>query len=159
MIIVIISCVACGSNSETKSETQSDSSIVQGGEDNIDSEVDEETLTSTQEDTLMTIETKYGKLYYPKKYQDEINLNQTESDGIITIQCNSNDEKEYLLFTIVIGDIVGDTIGTIDDKDGNTWNVIVDVPELSDVSELDDETQNQLYAMQEAVNVLIENLN
>ena len=66
--------------------------------------------------------------------------------------------QEYNLFKGMICDAEGDSVGTVTDDAGQTRNVFVDIPELPDLSDLNEDEQNQLYAMQEAVNVLIENL-
>ena len=66
--------------------------------------------------------------------------------------------QEYNLFKVMICDAEGDSVGTVTDDAGQTRNVFVDVPELPDLSDLNEDEQNQLYAMQEAVNALIENL-
>ena len=66
--------------------------------------------------------------------------------------------QEYDLFKVMICDAEGDSVGTVTDDAGQTRSVFVDVSELSDLSDLSKEEQDQLYTMQEAVNVLIENL-
>ena len=68
------------------------------------------------------------------------------------------DGKTYTLFALSIGEEVGQLAGTLTDKRGTSRDVYVTVYDLGDISELALDKQDQLYAMQEAVNVVVENL-
>ena len=105
--------------------------------------------------TLSEINTGFGTLYSPQKYEQLLKA-EVDSDTIKFI--TEQDGKTYTLFDLRIGKEVGQLAGTLTDKRGTSRNVYVTVYELGDISELAQDKQDQLYAMQEAVNVVVENL-
>ena len=105
--------------------------------------------------TLSEINTGFGTLYIPQKYEQLLKA-EVDSDTIKFI--TEQDGKTYTLFDLRIGKEVGQLAGTLTDKLGTSRNVYVTVYELGDISELAQDKQDQLYAMQEAVNVVVENL-
>lgn len=107
----------------------------------------------------MTVEAQYGLLFYPAKWNGLLVTSESVADEIDSvIFAAAVNGQEYNLFKVMICDAEGDSVGTVTDDAGQTRNVFVDIPELPDLSDLNEDEQNQLYAMQEAVNVLIENL-
>ena len=152
-ILLCLSLAACngGNNASSGQEASStsNSSTVQP----------ENTGTSEDENKLMTVETQYGPLSYPEKWEDSLVISESvvgEIDSVIFAATVNG--QEYDLFKVMICDAEGDSVGTVTDDAGQTRSVFVDVSELSDLSDLSKEEQDQLYTMQEAVNVLIENL-
>ena len=121
----------------------------------------EESLVVTESETeetadLMKIDTAYGSLYYPAEWKDYLATEESQEDGILTVSFSAKvDAEEYPLFKVMICSEEGDSVGTIKDAEGTTRNVFVENFELSNISDLDEETQNRLYAMQEGVNALI----
>ena len=105
--------------------------------------------------TLSEINTGFGTLYIPQKYEQLLKA-EVDSDTIKFI--TEQDGKTYTLFDLRIGKEVGQLAGTLTDKRGTSRDVYVTVYELGDISELAQDKQDQLYAMQEAVNVVVENL-
>lgn len=153
MILLCFSMAACGTGDDEDavqgSEISSDSSAVQSETDG----------SSEDESSLMTIETQYGSLYYPAEWEDALETSETlenETDSVVFAV--TADDQEYTLFIVMICDAEGDSVGAVTDDSGQTRNVFIDISELPDLSDLSEEEQDQLYAMQEAVNVLIENL-
>ena len=151
--LLCFSMAACGTGDDKDaaqgSEISSDSSAVQSETDG----------SSEDESSLMTIETQYGSLYYPAEWEDALETSETledETDSVVFAV--TADDQEYTLFIVMICDAEGDSVGTVTDDSGQTRNVFIDISELPDLSDLSEEEQDQLYAMQEAVNVLIENL-
>ena len=69
------------------------------------------------------------------------------------------DGRQYPLFSVIINSAQGDTVGTIRAKDGSVKNVFVDIYELPQIESLSRKDQEQLYAMQEGVNDVVEALN
>ena len=61
----------------------------------------------------------------------------------------------YINIGIEDGEVAGKITGS---DDGTQSDVYVSVPELGDISYLEEDTQDHLYAMQESVNVVVENL-
>lgn len=149
MILSVMMLSACGSNERTDSPASSQNETVSSSESSGE----------IQDDKLMTIETKYGVLYYPAQYKDSLVTEESEENGILSVGFKAIiDGKTYTLFKVMICDEEGDSVGTIKDSDGQEHNVFVDINELDDISDLDEDVQNQLYSMQEGVNVLIDNL-
>ena len=153
MILLCFSMAACGTGDDgdaaQESEISSDSSAVRSETDG----------SSEDESSLMTIETQYGSLYYPAEWEDALETSETlenETDSVVFAV--TADDQEYTLFIVMICDAEGDSVGAVTDDSGQTRNVFIDISELPDLSDLSEEEQDQLYAMQEAVNVLIENL-
>lgn len=105
--------------------------------------------------TLSEINTGFGTLYIPQKYEQLLKA-EVDSDTIKFI--TEQDGKTYTLFDLRIGKEVGQLAGTLTDKRGTSRDVYVTVYDLGDISELAQDKQDQLYAMQEAVNVVVENL-
>ena len=105
--------------------------------------------------TLSEINTGCGTLYIPQKYEQLLKA-EVDSDTIKFI--TEQDGKTYTLFDLRIGKEVGQLAGTLTDKRGTSRDVYVTVYDLGDISELAQDKQDQLYAMQEAVNVVVENL-
>ena len=105
--------------------------------------------------TLSEINTGFGTLYIPQKYEQLLKA-EVDSDTIKFI--TEQDGKTYTLFDLRIGKEVGQLAGTLTDKRGTSRNVYVTVYELGDISELAQDKQDKLYAMKEAVNVVVENL-
>ena len=93
--------------------------------------------------------------HIPQKYEQLLKA-EVDSDTVKFI--TEQDGKTYTLFSLSIGEEVGQLAGTLTDKRGTSRDVYVTVYDLGDISELAQDKQDQLYAMQEAVNVVIENL-
>ena len=107
----------------------------------------------------MEVETEYGTLYYPARWKDVLVTAQEKSDEMLTVDFSASVEgKEYRLFQVVIGGQEGDSAGILTDDTGNQRNVQLSVEELAGIEELSEEEQNQLYAMQEGVNDLLEHM-
>ena len=104
---------------------------------------------------LSEIHTDFGTLYIPQEYEQ---LLKTETDGNTVMFSAEQDGKTYALFDLSIGAEAGQLAGTLTDKRGTSRDVYVTVYDLGDISELAQDKQDQLYAMQEAVNVVVENL-
>jgi predicted small lipoprotein YifL len=103
------------------------------------------------------IETPYGNFSYPKEYEDNLILDRQEDGDTYTITFAAKPaDTEYQLFKVTIGGEPDDGFygGQIEDADGNTHDYYITPYDLGDLTELDDATQNQLYAMQEALNEL-----
>lgn len=105
--------------------------------------------------TLSEINTDFGTLYIPQKYEQ---LLKAEVDSHTVKFITEQDGKTYTLFDLNIGEETGQLAGTLTDNRGTSRDVYVTVYELGDISELAQDKQDQLYAMQEAVNVVVENL-
>ena len=159
MILSMTMLSACGNNERTDSSASSAETMSSISSSQNETGSSSESSEEIQDDKLMTIETKYGVLYYPAKYKDSLATEESEENDILSVDFKANiDEKTYTLFKVMICDEEGDSVGTIKDGDGQEHNVFIDINELDDISDLDEDVQNRLYSMQEGVNVLIDNL-
>ena len=116
-------------------------------------------LKLKKQSKLSEIKTGLGTLYIPKKYEKLMQTTINDGDNSCTIDFFSVlDGKQYDLFEISIGEEKGQYVGTITGKKGDSHNVFVEVYDLGDISGLPQDKSDQLYAMQEAVNTVVENL-
>jgi len=118
-----------------------------------------ETEVAAEAEELMEIETLSGVIYYPAKWKDSIEVNETQEDENNNIVfCAKVAEKEFELFELTVGKKDSMVIGSLTNSEGNKNDVYVELKELGDMEELSVEDQDLLYAMQEGINVIIENL-
>lgn len=115
--------------------------------------------TEEEKVNTMIVETQYGDLFYPQQYQDFVSVDEKIEGENLTITFKTTIEDiEYPLFDIMINEEEGDSVGTLEDDHGKVRNVYVEIIN-TDVPELSEDDQNQIYAMQEGVNVLVDHLN
>ena len=109
---------------------------------------------------LAEIETKYGSLFIPQKFADTMDAKITANreDACKVVFSATKEKKSYDLFKICIGEESGQLVGTLTDENGIEHNVYASVFDLGSMENLSTDEQDQLYAMQEAVNVVAENL-
>lgn len=109
-------------------------------------------------EATFVIATQYGDLAYPVQWQDQLETEQTETkDGVKVDFFTSVGKTRYQLFSVIIGD-EENLVGSIRDANGTVRNVSVAMADLGDISALRQADQDQLYAMQEGLNVVVENL-
>ncbi len=108
----------------------------------------------------MVISTDYGDLLYPEMWGDSLVTNQRqEGDGLaVEFTAKLDDGRSFELFQITIDTGVGEVVGEIADADGVKHTVYLVVKELETEADLTEEELNRLYAMQEDLNYLIDNL-
>ncbi len=105
------------------------------------------------------IETGYGNMYYPQKWEDSLIVTQKVDSGKLTVQFDARlSEKQYTLFSVIVGEANGDLVGELTDDHGNRRRVYLVVAELADISNLSQGEQEILFAMQEDLNYLLDNL-
>lgn len=114
---------------------------------------------SENTDNLAEVQTNLGTFYIPQKYEQvlQITTNDTDNGGTVRFS-TEQDEKSYSLFELSIGDETGQLAGSITDPNGTSRSVFVTISDLGDISSLSQDKQDQLYALQETVNVVVENL-
>lgn len=149
MLLVICSIVGLLAGCGKKTMESTADSVVKASE-SAPPEEETEDLSKLSE-----INTDFGTLYIPQKYEQ---LLKTEVDNDTIKFITEQDGKTYILFSLSIGEEAGQLAGTLTDKRGTSRDVYVTVYDLGDISELAQDKQDQLYAMQEAVNVVVENL-
>ena len=93
------------------------------------------------------IKTAYGDLHFPEQWEAYLKVEQAEGDNALTVQ-----------FSATIGDETGDIAGTLTAADGTQRTVCIKIDEISKNDALSASEQQQVYAMQEDLNYLIDHL-
>jgi hypothetical protein len=107
----------------------------------------------------IAVRTKYGSLFYQDQWEECMVVTQTDDSACVTVVFEAEiNEVCYPLFRIVIGEAEGDPVGYLTDAQGSQHTVFVYPDEIGEYAALTDGEQNRLYAMQEEINFLIENL-
>ncbi|MCD7860256.1 MAG: hypothetical protein LUH51_08915 [Firmicutes bacterium] len=115
--------------------------------------------TTGMEDGLSEISTELGTLYFPSEWIDDVVTQEENGDSSCSVTFSAEiGGAWYELFTVSIGENEENSVGTLTDADGNARAVSIEAYDLGDLSALSAEEQDQLYAMQEALNVVAENL-
>ncbi len=143
--VMTLGMTACGGKSGT------DQSAAQATEE-------EAVAIPAAEETWETITTPYGDLRYPGSLYGDLKREEGMEDNIYKMKFYTDvDGTSYDLFTLYIGGEVGDAtyLGTLTGKDGAQNEVYVLPHDLGDLSELDSEQQDKIYAMQEALNEVL----
>lgn len=116
-----------------------------------------EEVVSAAVDILIT--TEYGDLVYPEQWTDLVEITTTKEGEAIKVTFEAPiGETKYFLFAMVIGGTEGVPAGELTGPDGVVRSVNLIVEEIVEIPELTEGEQNRLYAMQEDLNYIIENL-
>ena len=107
----------------------------------------------------MVVNTPYGDLYYQEQWSDNMVVEQKAEGDLVRVSFLAEfNGLKYALFDLVIGGGEEESVATITDAAGTVRNVSVNFLELGEYPELSEDDQNQLYAMQEDINYVIENI-
>lgn len=111
------------------------------------------------ESEYMVIITEYGDLYYPEQWTDYLRTEQTmEGDSLkVSFSAKLND-AEYPMFQVTIGESEDTEVGELTDSSGTKRSVHMRVDEMGEIENLTEIEQQRLYAMQEDLNCVIDNL-
>ena len=103
--------------------------------------------------------TPYGELYFPGQWAEYTQIDQVSGSGFVEVIYSAQfNVRNIPLFSIIIGEGEGVQAGTITAEDGTQRNVYVKFEELEEDESLGKIEQNRLYAMQEDLNYLLDNL-
>lgn len=107
-----------------------------------------------QDEEAFTIETVYGNLYYPKKWEPQLRTEIVEEENYtVKFYGVVEDKEEQHLFSLVFGDN-GSKLGSLE-KDGEIITVSIAFEETSMDENWSDDEKKVIYAMQEDINYLI----
>lgn len=141
--MLLMALLLCGCGSKANENTQNENS------DNI--EISED----------IVVETKNGDIKYSDQWEEFARTEVTEeneiSEVVFSAEINGN---SYKLFEVVINgdESKGEYVGDVTDKDGQTHKVYIKMESIEQDDNLSDEEMNRLYAMQEDINYIIDNL-
>lgn len=107
----------------------------------------------------IVVATKFGKLYYQDQWEEFMRIAQVEEGNNVTVSFAAEiGDNRYPLFNVIIGRGEGEPVGQITDDQGMQRNVFVYMEDIVGIEELPEGEQNRLFAMQEDINFVIENL-
>ena len=151
--MLVLGLAACGKKTETGTDTKTDV-----GNEEAKSTGEEALAIPAPDEAWEVIPTPYGDLRYPANLYEDLKREEGTEDGIYSMKFSTDqDGKSYDLFSLYIGGEVGEAtyLGTLKGKDGSESEVYVLPYELEDLSKLDTEQQDMIYAMQEALNEVL----
>lgn len=129
-----------------------------------------ETTTNAAEETIdpelndpnrdwEPIDTKFGRLRYPDDLFEYLQTNQTETEDSVSVLFTAEIQGNKIdLFEIVINSEAEQSAGKITGPDGVQREVHMNFIQLNTPGELSDGETDRLYAMQEALNFVLDHL-
>lgn len=148
--MLVFSVTACGGKTDSE-KTGADPAGAAATEE-------EAIAIPAEEETWEVIATPYGDLRYPASLYEDLKREEGTEDDVYKMKFSTAyDGVTYDLFTLYIGGEVGDAtyLGTLKGKDGSENEVYVLPHELENLSKLDTEQQDKIFAMQEALNEVL----
>lgn len=119
----------------------------------------ETTVSVTEDVPYVVVNTPYGDLFYQDQWGADMTVEQlTEGDSLKVNFSTVVNGTTYPLFSFVIGSGEGTMVGELTDAAGIRREVYASMASLPDMSVLTAAEQNRLYAMQEDINYVIQNL-
>ena len=114
-------------------------------------ENDTSTIDQMLEEKGYKIKTDFGTLYYPKKWKNQIRIEESDSDVYsVKFYATINENKEVHIFDIVFGKTKGVLLGSLDGT-----NVYLVYSENSYEETCNEKELNTIYEMQDDVNYII----
>lgn len=106
------------------------------------------------------VDTSFGTLKFPEQWKKDLKIEKNTTETGEEIIFRETITKDCLtLFTICIDmPESGSYIGNLTDAAGKTHEVYLQINELEMQEDLPKETKSRIYAMQESVNDIIDNL-
>ena len=105
------------------------------------------------------ISTPYGPLYYPEKWKEFVRIEETEATEYkLQFWALIDGHEEQHLFDIVYEGKGENFLGYIHDKNGDKVSVHMECFDINISEEWSKEQKEQLFAMQEDVNYIIDRL-
>lgn len=107
----------------------------------------------------IVIETTYGNLYFPGKWRECLQVEQSNIESVVEVAFSAKVDTHIIsLFSIVIGDNGDSAAGILTDNAGTQRNVTVKIEDLSENESISQDDLELLYSIQEDLNYLIDNL-
>ena len=107
----------------------------------------------------IVVETAYGDLFFPKQWEEFLQVDQTDGDNTVEVTFSAKIQENVIpLFSVLVGGDTGDVAGVLTADDGTQRNVYVKIAEIPENDALSQIEQQRIYAMQEDLKYLIDNL-
>ena len=157
--MVLLTTLLAGCGSKAEQTVPSETEQVQQTQAVEETTVATEAVQETVPPDCVVVSTPYGNLQYQDQWLEFMAVDQVRNgdDLVVTFSALVNDVK-YPLFELTIGAGDGDAAGQITDANGVRRDVYVHMMEIVNTSALTDSEQNRIFAMQEDINYVIENL-
>lgn len=108
---------------------------------------------------VVVVSTVYGDICYQEQWSEHMRVDMQTGDGILTVNFMAEfNGLKYPLFDVLIGINEEEAVAHMTGPDGNVRGVGINFMELDEYPELAEDQQNQLYAMQEDINFVIESI-
>ena len=108
---------------------------------------------------VVVVNTAYGDLCYQEQWYEHMRVRQEEQGDLIQARFLAEfNGVEYALFELMLGVPEEEAYAFITDQAGTVRGVGVNFLELGEYPELSEDDRNQLFAMQEDINFVIENI-
>lgn len=109
---------------------------------------------------LTEVATPWGSLYYRSQWDEWMVTHQEQEVNRLVVEFSAKlEETEYPLFRVTVGRGQGGShVGTLTDAEGTAREVYIRAETVPTDGTLTGEEQSRLYAMQEEINILIQNL-
>lgn len=105
------------------------------------------------------IETKFGRLRYPDDLFQFLETEQKEAEDTVAVMFRAAiGDRRIDLFELTIGNVTGEAAGKITGPDGVVRDVSLRFIPADDLSGLSEGEQNRVYAMQEALNFVLDHM-
>ena len=105
------------------------------------------------------VSTSWGTLYYGSRWDECMVTEQEMEEQCLRVDFSARlGDATYPLFQVTIGKGRGALAGQLTGPDGTSRDVYIQSQTISQYPELSEAEQSQLYAMQEEINIVIENL-
>ncbi|MEE0913358.1 MAG: hypothetical protein U0L76_02080 [Ruminococcus sp.] len=116
------------------------------------------TVPTTEPIEGFSIETPYCELYYPKKWENSVEIKKnSEEPYTVEFYATINDKSDLHLFDFIFNSADGVLIGELTTDDGNSIKVSVESYELN-TDKLSDDEISTFYLMQEDINYTLQKL-
>lgn len=154
VLLLMVILTACGSDTEKPASQPTETQVTA-----VPTEAVEPTQPSTEDDPYVTVSTPYGDLYYQDQWESDMIVEQKMEGESATVSFSTAiHDTTYSLFSVTIGPGEGALVGELTDASGIKREVYASMAALPDLSGLTAGEQNRLYAMQEDINYVIQNL-
>ena len=156
VVLIVVIVISCFIGRKVLNDGKGESSLVNEQTENKDGEKNVRTDDAIE---YITINTDYGDLYYPEQWNDYLVTEQVkEGESLIVSFSASINDVQYPMFKVTIGNSEEAEVGELTDSSGTKRTVYMSVAEIEKSDALSSDEQQRLYAMQEDLNYLIDNL-
>lgn len=161
LLCVLLTLTSCGRSSSSTPEVTPDqpNEREQAPEETQDPVPVEDTELSDPNRDWEPIDTKFGRLCYPDDLFEYLQTEQTETEEEVKVMFRAEiGDLQIDMFEITIGKNGDEPAGTITGPDNVMRDVYLRLIPIEDLSGLSEGEENRVYAMQEALNFVLDHL-